>query len=128
MIAKPLIHLAGASSAGIALGVQMPIMVTSRSDTIYARTSRRRWPRCFITCGGSGRWGCRLRCGNSELTCSDRSAARTRNGDPYKPRCQKPANFCAKMTGAMRADVCGSQDVSSSSCPGSLFDILGHYS
>ena len=37
MIAKQLIHLAGASSAGIALGAQVPIMLTSRSDTIDAR-------------------------------------------------------------------------------------------
>ncbi len=37
MIAKQLIHLAGASSAGIALGAQVPIMLTSRSDTVDAR-------------------------------------------------------------------------------------------
>lgn len=37
MIAKQLIHLAGASSAGIALGARVPIMLTSRSDTIDAR-------------------------------------------------------------------------------------------
>jgi phosphate acetyltransferase len=37
MIAKQLIHLAGASSAGIALGARVPIMLTSRSDTIEAR-------------------------------------------------------------------------------------------
>ncbi|WP_052161710.1 bifunctional enoyl-CoA hydratase/phosphate acetyltransferase [Hoeflea sp. BAL378] len=37
MIAKQLIHLAGASSAGIALGARVPIMLTSRSDTVDAR-------------------------------------------------------------------------------------------
>lgn len=37
MIAKQLIHLAGASSAGIALGARVPIMLTSRSDTVEAR-------------------------------------------------------------------------------------------
>lgn len=37
MIAKQLIHLAGASSAGIALGARVPIMLTSRSDSIDAR-------------------------------------------------------------------------------------------
>ncbi|MDF1609418.1 bifunctional enoyl-CoA hydratase/phosphate acetyltransferase [Hoeflea sp. YIM 152468] len=37
MIAKQLIHLAGASSAGIALGGRVPIMLTSRSDSIDAR-------------------------------------------------------------------------------------------
>lgn len=37
MIAKQLIHLAGASSAGIALGARVPIILTSRSDTVDAR-------------------------------------------------------------------------------------------
>ena len=37
MIAKQLIHLAGAASAGIALGARVPIMLTSRSDTVDAR-------------------------------------------------------------------------------------------
>lgn len=37
MIAKQLIHLAGASSAGIALGARVPIMLTSRSDSVDAR-------------------------------------------------------------------------------------------
>lgn len=37
MVAKQLIHLAGASSAGIALGARVPIMLTSRSDTVEAR-------------------------------------------------------------------------------------------
>ncbi|PQO24102.1 enoyl-CoA hydratase [Rhodobacteraceae bacterium WD3A24] len=37
MIAKQLIHLAGADSAGIALGARVPIMLTSRSDTAEAR-------------------------------------------------------------------------------------------
>lgn len=37
MVAKQLIHLAGASSAGIALGARAPIMLTSRSDTVEAR-------------------------------------------------------------------------------------------
>ncbi|OCW58015.1 bifunctional enoyl-CoA hydratase/phosphate acetyltransferase [Hoeflea olei] len=37
MVAKQLIHLAGASSAGIALGARVPIMLTSRSDTVDAR-------------------------------------------------------------------------------------------
>jgi phosphate acetyltransferase/phosphate butyryltransferase len=37
MMAKQLIYLAGASSAGIALGARVPIMLTSRSDTVDAR-------------------------------------------------------------------------------------------
>ncbi|KJS09130.1 MAG: bifunctional enoyl-CoA hydratase/phosphate acetyltransferase [Hoeflea sp. BRH_c9] len=37
MVAKQLIHLAGAASAGIALGARVPIMLTSRSDTVDAR-------------------------------------------------------------------------------------------
>ncbi len=37
MIAKQLIHMAGAESAGIALGARVPIMLTSRSDNAQAR-------------------------------------------------------------------------------------------
>lgn len=37
MIAKQLIYLAGASSAGIALGSQVPIILTSRADNLMAR-------------------------------------------------------------------------------------------
>lgn len=37
MIAKQLIHMAGAESAGIALGARVPIMLTSRSDNARAR-------------------------------------------------------------------------------------------
>ena len=37
MIAKQLIHMAGAESAGIALGARVPIMLTSRSDDARAR-------------------------------------------------------------------------------------------
>jgi phosphate acetyltransferase len=39
MIAKQLIHLAGAEAAGIALGAQVPIMLTSRADTAAARVA-----------------------------------------------------------------------------------------
>lgn len=37
MIAKQLIHLAGAEAAGIALGARVPIMLTSRADSPAAR-------------------------------------------------------------------------------------------
>jgi len=37
MIAKQLIHLAGAEAAGIALGARVPIMLTSRADSAEAR-------------------------------------------------------------------------------------------
>ncbi len=37
MIAKQLIHLAGAEAAGVALGASVPIMLTSRSDSVAAR-------------------------------------------------------------------------------------------
>lgn len=37
MIAKQLIHLAGAEAAGVALGARVPIMLTSRSDSAAAR-------------------------------------------------------------------------------------------
>lgn len=39
MIAKQLIHLAGADSAGIALGARVPIVLTSRSDDIQSRVA-----------------------------------------------------------------------------------------
>jgi hypothetical protein len=39
MIAKQLTHLAGAEAAGIALGAQVPIMLTSRADTAAARVA-----------------------------------------------------------------------------------------
>jgi len=37
MIAKQLIHLAGAEAAGIVLGARVPIMLTSRADDVLAR-------------------------------------------------------------------------------------------
>ena len=37
MIAKLLIHLAGAQAAGLVMGAQVPIMLTSRSDDVAAR-------------------------------------------------------------------------------------------
>ncbi len=37
MIAKQLIHLAGADSAGLALGARVPIILTSRSDGVLSR-------------------------------------------------------------------------------------------
>ena len=37
MIAKQLIHLAKAEAAGVALGARVPIMLTSRSDSVSAR-------------------------------------------------------------------------------------------
>ncbi|WP_240006628.1 bifunctional enoyl-CoA hydratase/phosphate acetyltransferase [Pseudaquidulcibacter saccharophilus] len=37
MLAKQLIYLAGADAAGIVLGARVPIMLTSRSDSLFAR-------------------------------------------------------------------------------------------
>jgi phosphate acetyltransferase len=37
MLAKSLSFLAGADSAGIVLGARVPIMLTSRADTLMAR-------------------------------------------------------------------------------------------
>ncbi|HEX5488806.1 MAG TPA: phosphate acyltransferase, partial [Rhodanobacteraceae bacterium] len=37
MLAKQLIYLAGASTAGIVLGARVPIALTSRSDGVFAR-------------------------------------------------------------------------------------------
>ncbi|MFC2968024.1 bifunctional enoyl-CoA hydratase/phosphate acetyltransferase [Acidimangrovimonas pyrenivorans] len=37
MVAKQLIHLAGAEAAGIALGARVPIMLTSRADGVMSR-------------------------------------------------------------------------------------------
>jgi phosphate acetyltransferase len=37
MLAKQLIHLAGAEAAGVGLGARMPIMLTSRADSAQAR-------------------------------------------------------------------------------------------
>ncbi len=37
MLAKQLIHLAGAQAAGVVLGARAPIMLTSRSDSVLAR-------------------------------------------------------------------------------------------
>ncbi len=39
MIAKQLIHLAGAESAGLALGARVPIVLTSRADGILSRVA-----------------------------------------------------------------------------------------
>ena len=39
MIAKQLVYLAGAQSAGLALGAQVPIILTSRSDELSARVA-----------------------------------------------------------------------------------------
>jgi phosphotransacetylase len=39
MLAKQLIHLAGADSAGIALGARVPIVLTSRSDDLQSRVA-----------------------------------------------------------------------------------------
>ena len=39
MVAKQLIHLAGAEAAGLALGAQVPIILTSRADDIAARVA-----------------------------------------------------------------------------------------
>lgn len=39
MIAKQLIHLAGAEAAGVALGARVPIMLTSRADSAAARVA-----------------------------------------------------------------------------------------
>ncbi len=39
MIAKQLIYLAGADSAGLALGARVPIILTSRSDNVQARVA-----------------------------------------------------------------------------------------
>ncbi len=39
MIAKQLIHLGGAEAAGVALGAQVPIMLTSRADSATARVA-----------------------------------------------------------------------------------------
>ena len=39
MIAKQLVYLAGAQSAGLALGAQVPIILTSRSDDLDARVA-----------------------------------------------------------------------------------------
>lgn len=37
MLAKQLVHLAGADAAGLVLGARVPIILTSRSDTVKAR-------------------------------------------------------------------------------------------
>jgi phosphate acetyltransferase len=37
MLAKQLIYLAGADAAGLVLGARVPIILTSRSDTVRAR-------------------------------------------------------------------------------------------
>ncbi|PIE14184.1 MAG: enoyl-CoA hydratase [Rhodobacterales bacterium] len=39
MIAKQMIYLAGAQAAGIVLGARVPVMLTSRADTIQARVT-----------------------------------------------------------------------------------------
>ena len=39
MIAKQLIYLAGAETAGLALGAQVPIILTSRSDNVQSRVA-----------------------------------------------------------------------------------------
>jgi len=37
MLAKQMVYLAGASSAGIVLGARVPIALTSRADAVRAR-------------------------------------------------------------------------------------------
>ncbi|MCC6007028.1 MAG: bifunctional enoyl-CoA hydratase/phosphate acetyltransferase [Rhodobacteraceae bacterium] len=48
MIAKQLIYLAGAESAGIALGARVPIMLTSRADSADARLASAALAQLFI--------------------------------------------------------------------------------
>lgn len=37
MVAKQLIHLAGAEAAGIVMGARVPIILTSRADGVVSR-------------------------------------------------------------------------------------------
>jgi len=37
MLAKQMVYLAGACSAGVALGARVPIALTSRADTVHTR-------------------------------------------------------------------------------------------
>ena len=48
MIAKQLIHLAGADAAGIVLGARVPVMLTSRADDVLARLASAALPQLFV--------------------------------------------------------------------------------
>lgn len=48
MLAKQLIHLAGAESAGIVLGARVPIMLTSRADGVMSRLASAAMAQLFI--------------------------------------------------------------------------------
>jgi phosphate acetyltransferase len=39
MLAKSLVYLAGADAAGIVLGARVPIVLTSRADSLIARSA-----------------------------------------------------------------------------------------
>ena len=47
MIAKQLSYLAGADSAGIVLGARVPIILTSRADSVTSRLASSRWRGCY---------------------------------------------------------------------------------
>lgn len=48
MVAKQLIHLAGAEAAGIALGARVPIILTSRSDGVMSRLASSAMAQLYI--------------------------------------------------------------------------------
>ncbi|MCB2052641.1 MAG: bifunctional enoyl-CoA hydratase/phosphate acetyltransferase [Geminicoccaceae bacterium] len=48
MIAKQLIHLAGADAAGIVLGARVPVMLTSRADDVLARLASAALAQLFV--------------------------------------------------------------------------------
>ena len=48
MIAKQLIHLAGAEAAGIVLGDRVPIILTSRADGVMSRLASSAMAQLYI--------------------------------------------------------------------------------
>ena len=48
MVAKQLIHLAGAEAAGLVLGARVPIMLTSRADGPAARLASAALAQIFV--------------------------------------------------------------------------------
>jgi hypothetical protein len=56
MLAKQLTFLGDADAAGLVLGARVPIILTSRADSVLARWRRARWLSWLLMRGGGVRW------------------------------------------------------------------------
>jgi phosphotransacetylase len=54
MLAKQLSYLAGADSAGIVLGARVPIILTSRADSVASRLASIALARLLVAAKGKG--------------------------------------------------------------------------